>query len=279
MRWQRGRRSSNVQDRRGMGGAGLKLGGGALLVAVVVMLLGGDPGTVLDMLGGGGGPPTETTAPASAEEEEMVEFVRHILGTTEDVWTEIFAAQGAQYQAPTLVLFTNAVQSACGTASSAVGPFYCPPDRQVYIDLSFYDELRERFGAPGDFAQAYVIAHEVGHHVQNLLGIADQVQSSRSGASEAESNALSVRMELQADCLAGVWANRTQAELSWLQAGDVEEGMNAAAAIGDDRLQRQAGGGVNPETWTHGSSAQRVEWFRRGMTDGQMSSCDTFARG
>jgi predicted metalloprotease len=257
-----------------MGGAGVKLGGGALLVAVVVMLMGGDPGAVLDMLGGASS--GAERAPASAEEEEMVEFVRHILGTTEDVWTDIFAQQGAQYQAPTLVLFTNAVQSACGTAPSAVGPFYCPMDRQVYIDLSFYDELRSRFGAPGDFAQAYVIAHEVGHHVQNLLGIADQVQSARGSASEAQSNALSVRMELQADCLAGVWANRTQAELSWLQTGDVEEGMNAAAAIGDDRLQRQAGGGVNPESWTHGSSAQRVEWFRRGMTEGSLSSCDTF---
>lgn len=276
MRWQMGRRSSNVRDRRGIGG-GVKLGGGALLVAVVVMLLGGDPGVVLDMIGGGGGQATERTTPLSAEEEEMGEFVRHILGSTEDVWAEIFAAQGAQYQAPTLVLFTGAVQSACGTAPSAVGPFYCPPDQQVYIDLSFYDELRSRFGAPGDFAQAYVIAHEVGHHVQNLLGIADQVHGARQSASEAESNALSVRMELQADCLAGVWANRSQAELSWLQEGDVEEGLNAAAAIGDDRLQRQAGGGVNPETWTHGSSAQRVEWFRRGMREGQVASCDTFA--
>jgi hypothetical protein len=258
---------------------GAKVGGGALLVAVVVMLLGGDPGAVLDMLGGAGGGATTASAPPTAEEEEMAEFVRHILGTTEDVWGEIFAAQGSQYAAPTLVLFSGTVQSACGMATAAAGPFYCPPDRQVYIDLSFYDELRERFGAPGDFAQAYVIAHEVGHHVQNLLGIADRVQAARSAATQGEANALSVQMELQADCLAGVWANHSQTDLSWLQPGDVEEGLNAAAAIGDDRMQRQAGGTVNPESWTHGSSAQRVEWFRRGLTDGRASSCDAFSAG
>ncbi|MGH7502726.1 MAG: KPN_02809 family neutral zinc metallopeptidase [Longimicrobiales bacterium] len=279
MRWQKGRRSTNVEDRRGMGGAGLKLGGGALLVAVVVMLLGGDPRAVLEMIGGTGGGTAGPAAPLTPAEEEMGEQVRHILGTTEDVWGQLFAARGDSYAAPTLVLFSGAVQSACGTASAAAGPFYCPLDQQVYIDLSFYDELRSRFGAPGDFAQAYVIAHEVGHHVQNLLGIADQVQVARQQSGQAESNALSVRVELQADCLAGVWANHSQAELSWLETGDVEEGLNAAAAIGDDRLQRQMGGAVNPESWTHGSSEQRVEWFRRGMTAGDMSACDTFGAG
>jgi hypothetical protein len=271
-----GRRSTNVQDRRRMGG-GMKLGGGAILIALVAALVTGDPGVMLDVIAGAGSEQAPA-GPPSAEEEEMVEFVRHVLGTTEDIWADIFAEQGTSYVAPTLVLFSGAVQSACGTASSAVGPFYCPPDQQVYIDLSFYRDLRERFGAPGDFAQAYVIAHEVGHHVQNLLGIADRMQRARSAASQAESNELSVLMELQADCLAGVWANHAQAELGWLESGDVEEGLNAAAAIGDDRLQRRAGGEVNPESWTHGSSAQRVDWFRRGMTQGQLSSCDTFSR-
>jgi predicted metalloprotease len=271
-----GRRSTNVQDRRRMGG-GMKLGGGAILIALVAALVTGDPGVMLDVIAGAGSEQAPA-GPPSAEEEEMVEFVRHVLGTTEDIWADILGEQGTSYVAPTLVLFSGAVQSACGTASSAVGPFYCPPDQQVYIDLSFYRDLRERFGAPGDFAQAYVIAHEVGHHVQNLLGIADRMQRARSAASQAESNELSVLMELQADCLAGVWANHAQAELGWLESGDVEEGLNAAAAIGDDRLQRRAGGEVNPESWTHGSSAQRVDWFRRGMTQGQLSSCDTFSR-
>ena len=199
-----------------------------------------------------------------------------MLGSTEDVWSEIFAAQGQRYRKPTLVLFSDAVASACGTASAAVGPFYCPADQKVYLDLSFYELLSQRFGAPGDFAQAYVVAHEVGHHVQQLLGIADQVTAAQQRASEAEANGLSVRMELQADCLAGVWgyhANRTR---QLLEPGDVEEGLRAAAAIGDDMMQRQSAGRVRPESWTHGSSEMRVRWLRQGLSTGDPDQCDTF---
>jgi hypothetical protein len=200
-----------------------------------------------------------------------------ILADTEDTWTRVLGDRGGRYQAPRLVLFTEAVQSACGLSSAAVGPFYCPPDQKVYIDLAFFRELDERFGAPGDFAQAYVVAHEVGHHVQNLLGTADRVHAARSEASEADANALSVRMELQADCYAGVWAHHAATQRQMLEEGDVEEGLRAAAAIGDDTLQRRAQGRVAPESWTHGSSEQRVSWFRRGLESGRLDACDTFS--
>lgn len=283
MKWRQARRSSNVEDRRGMRPAtGAKVGGGAaLLVVVVALLLGGDPGVVLQMLEPGATGPLPAggqTGSVGVPEDEAGEFVSAILGDTEDTWTALFREAGRRYEPPTLVLFSDAVQSACGTASAAVGPFYCPPDQQVYIDLAFYDDLRRRFGAPGDFAQAYVIAHEVGHHVQNLLGISGQVQAERRRISQAEGNALSVRLELQADCFAGLWGYYAGTQRDLLEAGDVEEALNAAAAIGDDRLQRQATGRVVPESFTHGSSEQRVQWFRTGLQSGDFDRCDTFRR-
>ncbi len=277
MKWQGGRRSRNVEDRRGRAPAGVKLGGGVLLVAVVITVLTGDPTALIRALvSGAATSPAAAPVERSAAEDELAEFVTVILADTEDTWSGLYAAAGASYQPPTLVLFTGAVQSACGMNSAAVGPFYCPPDQRVYIDLSFYRELQDRFGAPGDFAQAYVIAHEVGHHVQNLMGIADRVHTARSRASQAESNALSVRMELQADCFAGVWAHHARTPLD---PGDIEEGLGAAAAIGDDRLQRGATGRVSPESWTHGSSEQRVRWFRQGVRTGDINACDTFGGG
>jgi predicted metalloprotease len=291
MRWQDADRSTNVDDVRGrrFGGGGMpvRIGGiggmglgGLVAIMAITYLLGGDPLAVLT-----GGVPTETAAPPSTEgaapvDDEGSRFVRAVLKSTEDVWGQVFRAQlGRDYAQPRLVLFTDAVPSACGTNSSAVGPFYCPPDQRVYIDLSFYQELDRRFGAPGDFAQAYVIAHEVGHHVQNLLGIDDRVRAAQQRASEQQANQLSVRMELQADCLAGVWGHFVKAETAAnkvrLEPGDVEEGMRAAAAIGDDAIQRKAQGRVSPESWTHGSSEQRVQWLRRGLESGQVSTCDT----
>jgi predicted metalloprotease len=218
---------------------------------------------------------TETTPP-SPEQQQLADFVSVVLADTEDTWHAIFQQSGQRYQEPTLVLFTGAVQSACGFAQAAMGPFYCPADQKVYIDLSFYDDLRSRHNAPGDFAQAYVIAHEIGHHVQNLTGISGEVQSMRRRVSETESNQLSVRLELQADCLAGIWANHADRSRQILETGDVEEALNAASAIGDDRLQKQAGGYVVPESFTHGSSAQRVRWFKQGMTSGRFDACNTF---
>jgi predicted metalloprotease len=210
-------------------------------------------------------------------DDEMGQFVAAVLGYTEDTWHDLFAQMGRQYREPTLVLFSGAVDSACGFAQAAMGPFYCPADEKLYVDLAFYRELRDRFGAPGDFAQAYVIAHEVGHHVQNQLGIAEEVQSLRQQVSESDSNALSVMMELQADCLAGVWAHHTQRTQGFLEEGDLEEGLNAAAAIGDDQMQRRAQGYVIPDAFTHGSSAERVEWLRRGLASGDVAACDTFS--
>jgi predicted metalloprotease len=276
MRWQGGRRSENVEDRRGIGGAGLKIGGlGALLFAVVAMLLGVDPRTVLQLLeqqpqvstGGDAAPPGGAAAPTDAQ----ADFVSVVLADTEDTWEALLTAHGARYQKPTLVLFSDAVESACGYNTAATGPFYCPPDQKVYIDLSFFHELDRRFGAPGDFAQAYVVAHEVGHHVQNLLGVLG------GGGRGAAANAISVMQELQADCFAGVWAHHADAQRGVLEQGDVEEGLNAAAAIGDDRLQRSAGQRVSPESWTHGSSEQRVRWFRQGLQAGRMEACDPTA--
>jgi predicted metalloprotease len=279
MRWGGLRRSTNVSDRRGMGGMAVGGGVGAVLIALVAMLLGVDPGAVVPS-GGGEQPPAQG---APAANDEGSEFVRRILGSTEDVWRAEFPQQlGRQYQDAQLELFSGATQSGCGFAQAQVGPFYCPRNGTVYIDLSFYEDLQRQLGAPGDFAQAYVIAHEVGHHVQNLLGLSDRVHSAQQTArSEAEANQLSVMLELQADCLAGIWGyhlnqQRTQEGLPILQEGDVEEALNAASAIGDDRLQKRSQGHVVPESFTHGSSEQRVRWFQRGFQTGSMEQCDTF---
>lgn len=286
MRWEGGRESTNVEDRRGMSvGRGVIGGGiGTVVIAVIAMFLGVDPRIVLQDTGQLA--PQQAEAPherahrsTDPEEERRKQFVSVVLADTEDVWTGIFAGGNARYQVPKLVLFTGSVQSACGHAQAAMGPFYCPGDRKVYIDLSFYRDMTEKLGAPGEFAQAYVIAHEVGHHVQNLLGIADKVHAARQRSSEARANQLSVRMELQADCFAGVWANHADRARQILEAGDIEAGLNAAAAIGDDRLQKQGQGYVVPESFTHGSSEQRVKWFRRGIESGSVKSCDTFGRG
>ena len=287
MRWRDLRRSSNVDDQRdgspaggGGFGGGAKLGGGGLLLVLVASLIFGvSPTEVLNLLGGGG---TTVTAPqqtpsrrASPSNDPAADFVSAVLGNTEDMWNQWFQANGAHYQQPKLVLFRDAVQSACGFANAAVGPFYCPGDKQVYLDLSFFQELSQRFGAPGDFAQAYVIAHEIGHHVQNLTGISAKVQAQRQQSSEAQANALSVLLELQADCLAGVWGHYAQ-QRGVLETGDVDEALKAASAIGDDRLQRQARGYVTPDSFTHGTSQQRMEWFSRGLKTGDVNQCNTF---
>jgi hypothetical protein len=294
MRWKTGRRSQNVQDARGMGGGfsrgggGFSRGGGSPMVigggglgmvvfAVVIALLGGDPTILLDQVAPAGQNPYAMQQQSSPEEDQLADFVSVVLADTEDTWNNIFPQEfGGSYQPPNLVLFSGAVQSACGTADAAVGPFYCPADQQVYIDLSFYQSLKENLGAPGDFAQAYVIAHEVGHHVQNLLGIADQVRSAQRRMGRTEANQLSVRQELQADCFAGVWANHADRERNILEPGDIDEALNAASQIGDDKLQQQQRGYVTPDSFTHGSAAQRVEWFRRGFTTGDVDRCNTF---
>ena len=286
MKWEGGRESENVEDRRGGGGGGgmLAKGGiGAVLIAVVAMFLGIDPSMILGLLGGGGGPTSSgpqvsQQAPAKRPPADDVgaKFVSVVWADTEDTWGSLFKQGNSQYRAPKLVLFRGAVQSACGNAQAAMGPFYCPGDQKVYIDLSFFDELEQRFRAPGDFAKAYVVAHEIGHHVQNLLGIAEKVEAQRRRLSEAENNKLSVRMELQADCLAGIWAHHANRSRHILERGDVEGAMAAATAIGDDRLQKQARGYVSPESFTHGSSEQRVRWFRRGLDSGQINQCNTF---
>ena len=295
MRWKGRRQSTNIEDRRGdspnyaaAGAAPLvlrllpalvrsKTGRTLLLVAVVVFfgsrLLGID---LLPMLLGGGGPAIAQYQP-DAEEQELVEFASVVLADTETTWQGEFASRGGQYREPTLVLFTGRVNSACGLASAAVGPFYCPADQKLYLDLSFFDDLARRHDAPGDFAQAYVIAHEVGHHVQTLLGISEQVRSKGRGRSKAEVNALSVRQELQADCLAGLWGHHANVDRQMLDPDDLDEALAAASAIGDDRLQREAGGSVVPDSFTHGSSAQRVRWFRTGFESGRLEDCDTFA--
>jgi predicted metalloprotease len=276
MRWRDLRRSSNVEDRRGIPGGGLALGGAAgIIVVVVALLMGADPRQLLEQIQTSTDTPA-TTQPRPPAENELADFVSVVLAETEDVWTAQFRADGKEYTPPTLVLFTERVESACGMAGAAMGPFYCPGDSKVYIDLSFYDLLRDRLGAPGDFAQAYVIAHEVGHHVQNLLGISERVQRMRSGMTEEEYNQVSVRMELQADFLAGVWAHHTQKMRQVLEEGDLEEAITAAGAVGDDRLQKESGGTVVPDSFTHGTSAQRVRWFRLGYETGDMRQGDTF---
>jgi len=286
MKWEDERESDQIEDRRGIriGRGGVALGGGSLLLILLFSALTGtDPRQVIQVVQGvsdvssgqsdSPGEPGKMGTPSDAQGK----FAAVVLASTEDVWSEVFSERGRTYQRPKLVLFSDAVQSACGTAEAAVGPFYCPPDSQVYLDLSFFHELEQRFGAPGDFARAYVIAHEVGHHVQNLLGIADKVSAAQRRGSRSDANEMSVRMELQADCLAGVWGQRANQEHKWLEPGDVEAGLAAAAAIGDDTLQRQAGRAVAPESWTHGSSAMRVRWLKKGLSSGNIDDCDTFA--
>ena len=292
MKWEGERQSDNVEDRRGAGmgggfGGGMpRVGGrGIGIGTIVIALIGGwvlgiNPLTLLGALGGGGAvmEPSAQQAPAQKPpaNDKVAAFVSTVLASTEDVWTEQFRAAGGAYRPPGLVLFRGATRTACGMGQSAMGPFYCPGDQKVYIDLGFYETMRTRLGAPGDFAQAYVIAHEVGHHVQNLLGITDKVDGMRGKVSAAQQNALSVRLELQADCFAGVWAHHAQAARQVLEAGDVEEALNAATQIGDDTLQRKSQGTVVPESFTHGTSAQRVNWFQRGLQTGSMQQCNTF---
>ena len=288
MKWEGNRESDNVEDARsGGGGGGFRMGGGrgvglgTVAIALVAgWIFGINPLTLLGLLsGGGGGAPVVQQQAAAAKptpEDKLARFVSTVLADTEDVWREQFAKAGATYRDPKLVLFRGAVPTACGQGQSAMGPFYCPGDQKVYIDLGFYETMRTRLGAPGDFAQAYVIAHEVGHHVQNLLGITDKVDGMRGKVSAAQQNALSVRLELQADCFAGVWAHHAQAARQVLEAGDVEEALNAATQIGDDTLQRKSQGTVVPESFTHGTSAQRVTWFKRGLQPGSVQQCNTF---
>mgnify|MGYP001816975772 CR=1 FL=1 len=279
MRWKGGRRSTNSEDRRGSRAPRLLGGGvGTIVLVLVALYFGVDPTPLLQTMQGGGGASSSGTRPTAEDlkNDRLADMVSVVVADTEDVWTEIFAAQGRRYQAPTLVLFSGATRSACGMGQAAMGPFYCPADQKAYIDLSFYDQMRTRFKAPGDFAQAYVIAHEIGHHVQNLLGISGQVHQMKQQLSQAEGNALSVRLELQADCLAGVWANRADKARNIIESGDIEEAMNAASAIGDDTLQRQSRGKVVPESFTHGTSEQRQRWFRQGLSSGNADTCDTF---
>lgn len=278
MRWQGRRESGNVEDRRGSSRGGLIAGGGigTIVIAVIIYFLGGDPSQVMDLQQQQAPSQGQLSPQQEAAEKEAASFVKVVLADTEDVWNKLFTQMNQQYQEPTLVMFTGVVESACGNASSASGPFYCPADRKVYIDLSFYDELKDKLNAPGDFAMAYVIAHEVGHHVQNLLGISEKVQRARSQLSETEYNKLSVKLELQADFFAGVWANHAQKMQNILEAGDIEEALNAANAIGDDRLQKQSRGVVVPDAFTHGTSAQRMYWFKKGFETGDVRQGDTF---
>ena len=289
MRWRDLRRSTNIVDRRdegGLGGPGRIIfprggvgrtagigGAGAIVILLLALFFGIDPSMILS-------PDTVTApeqrGPETAQEAELKDFVSAVLGDTEVAWTDLLKAQGITYHEPQLVLFSNAIQSACGFAQEASGPFYCPPDEHVYLDLSFFDDMKRKLGAPGDFAAAYVIAHEVGHHVQKQLGIMDKVDEIRAGLGREDANALSVRIELQADCFAGIWANHAQNEKNVLEPGDIDEALNAAASVGDDRLQRRSQGYVVPESFTHGSSEQRIGWFKRGFDSGQLSACDTF---
>jgi uncharacterized protein len=281
MRWREGRRSNNVEDMRGrgggMGGGGFKLGIGGLIVAAAAYFLGVDPQLIMGIMQSTQGGavqqgPVETSQPT----DEAGDFLAVVLADTEDTWGEIFRASGAEYSPPRLRLYERGTNSGCGSASAAAGPFYCPADQRVYIDPAFFDELERRFGASGDFAQAYVLAHEVGHHVQTLTGISDKVRAAQGRAPEAQRNALQVRMELQADCYAGIWAHHAQRSRNVLEAGDIEEALGAASAVGDDMIQKRAQGYVVPESFTHGSAAQRQEWFSRGLQSGQVSACDTF---
>ncbi|MGB5261702.1 MAG: neutral zinc metallopeptidase [Gammaproteobacteria bacterium] len=280
MRWRKGRRSSNIEDRRGqrLRGGALKGGIGTVVIALALgYFLGIDPAVLLQLQEGlGPAATTETEYRPTPEEAELAEFVSVVLADTEDTWREIFSSAGRTYEEPKLVLFSGSVRSACGMASSAMGPFYCPADQKVYIDLSFFADLKRRHGAPGDFAQAYVIAHEVGHHVQTLLGTSKQVRQAQQGLGKTAANALSVKQELQADCYAGLWGNHAERSRQVLERGDIEEALNAATAIGDDRLQKQTQGYVVPESFTHGTSEQRVHWFKQGIEHGDAGLCNTF---
>ncbi|MSR35567.1 MAG: flagellar biosynthesis protein FlgM [Gemmatimonadetes bacterium] len=273
MRWQGRAGSSNVQDRRGMRMPGGMVGGGAgLIIAIIAALFFSvDPGTILNQA-----PAVQESAPPTAADDEAKQFVSVILGDTEKTWNDLLRQRGVDYPEPTLVLFSGAVQSACGMAGSATEPFYCPNDQQLYLDTYFFTELSQRFGAPGDFAQAYVIAHEVGHHVQNVLGVFEKTRPLQERGSQEQANAIQVRIELQADCLAGVWWHYAKSQQDFLEWGDIEEGLRAASSIGDDRLQQQSQGRVVPESFTHGSSEQRVRWFKTGIESGAVESCDTF---
>ncbi len=284
MRWEGNRQSDNVEDRRaGGGGGGFGFGGKSIGIGTIVIALlawgvfGINPLTTIGVLGGAG---SQVSQPAPGQappaNDQAAAFVSTVLASTEDTWTQIFRQGGAQYREPRLVLFRGATRTACGMGQSAMGPFYCPADQTVYLDMEFFDTLQRQLNAPGEFARAYVIAHEVGHHVQTLLGTTGKVDSLRGRVSERENNALSVRMELQADCFAGIWANKSQQAKNWLEQGDLESAMNAAARIGDDHLQRQQTGMVRPDTFTHGSSAQRQRWFAQGFKTGSVQACDTF---
>ena len=280
MRWKDGRRSGNVEDKRGVRLSGKAKGGGiGLLVMVLVGLFFGiDPSLIMQLGGNMTGPSVQESQYVPTEaENELADFVAVVLADTEDTWGALFSQAGGRYEEPTLVLFTGAVESACGFAQAAMGPFYCPADRKVYIDLSFYQDLKTKMGAPGDFAQAYVVAHEIGHHVQNLLGLSDKVHSMRQRLSQADYNKLSVRLELQADCFSGLWAHHADRTRHILERGDVEEALNAASMIGDDRLQQQSRGYVTPDSFTHGSSEQRVRWFKKGLQSGNIQTCDAFS--
>lgn len=289
MKWEGNRESDNVEDRRGdgggRGGGGFPIGGRSIGIGTVVLALVGwgvfgiNPLTTIGMLSGGGSPQVQQQAPAQrpAANDQGGKFVSTVLASTEDVWTQVFREAGATYQSPKLVLFTGVTRTACGTGQSAMGPFYCPGDYKVYLDMDFFNTMSRQLGAPGEFARAYVVAHEVGHHVQNLLGVSGKVDAMRGRVSEREQNSMSVRLELQADCLAGIWANKSQQAKSWLEQGDIESAMNAAQQIGDDKLQREATGTVRPDSFTHGSSAQRVRWFTQGYKTGSVKACDTFA--
>lgn len=295
MRWEGERESSNVEDRRaggsggGGGGGGLPIGRGGIGLGTIVIalvagwILGINPLTLLGVLSGDGGPAMSVQEPAPAARapdtagDPQAKFVSVVLASTEDVWTEIFRKGGSQYPAPPLVLYSGRTRTGCGLGEAAAGPFYCPEDRKVYIDLSFYRLMKDRLGAPGDTAQAYVIAHEVGHHVQNLLGTMQQMERARGQVDERRYNQLSVRLELQADCYAGIWVHHSQQAKHWLEPGDIEEALTAAAAVGDDKLQREMQGRVRPESFTHGTSEQRARWFRVGAQTGRLDQCDTFA--
>jgi predicted metalloprotease len=279
MRWRTGRRSQNIEDRRGqrLARGAVKGGIGTIILVLAALYFGVDPALILQSTGGSS-PAARSGQPVqrSAEEEELKDFVSVVLADTEDTWHTLFRDAGREYREPKLVLFSGSVQSACGLGQAAMGPFYCPGDQKVYIDLSFYRDLQQRYGAPGDFAQAYVIAHEIGHHVQTLLGISEQVRKAQAKLGKAESNQLSVRLELQADCFAGLWAYHADRSRQVLEAGDLQEALTAAAAIGDDRLQKQSRGYVTPDSFTHGSSEQRVRWFKRGMKHGRIGDCNSF---
>jgi uncharacterized protein len=279
MLWRGQRQSENIEDRRGMSRGGMAIGGGlgGIVLLVIALLMGADPRQLLEQLPAQApASRTQTSRSASPQEEERKQFMATVLANTEDVWSDLFRQMGRQYREPKLVLFSDQVESACGRAGAAVGPFYCPGDQKLYLDLSFFTELHTRFSAPGDFAEAYVVAHEVGHHVQRLLGTMDKIESARGRLSEQENNQLSVRLELQADFLAGVWAHYAQ-QKGVLEPGDVDEALGAASAVGDDRLQRETQGYVVPDSFTHGTSEQRIRWFRKGFDSGDIRQGDTFS--